>query len=174
MKFSTVAAISIITASTAVSGNEVTNLRKLKTTTTESGNKFRKLGGFVDHSVCELVCDDDNSTDEIQKKHCEEEKLFGCICQGKACQACPKYEICAKCDGGAGIAFNFAIGEAGISAGLVLASDDYTFDWSSVDSGNSFCATAFLVVAGESGVKYETKCASDDGSFELEVKFVYP
>ena len=99
MKVSTIAATSIITASTAVSGNAATNLRKLKTATSESGNKFRKLGGFVDHSVCELVCDDDNSTDEIQKKHCEEEKLFGCICQGKACQACPKYEICAKCDG---------------------------------------------------------------------------
>ena len=158
MKVSTIAATSIIAASTAVSGNEVvTNLRKLETTTSESGNKFRKL----DDCFHVLVCDSDS-------RDCYEDNLFGCT--GKDC---PKYEVCVKCDGGAGIAFNFEIREAGISAGLVLASDDGTFDWS-VDSGNSFCATAFLVVAGESGVKYETKCASDDGSFELEVKFVYP
>ena len=43
MKVSTIAATSIITASTAVSGNAATNLRKLKTATSESGNKFRKL-----------------------------------------------------------------------------------------------------------------------------------
>ena len=159
MKVSTIAATSIIAASTAVSGNEVvTNLRKLETTTSESGNKFRKLDGSII-----LECDDDGDEDSILKKDCYEEKPFGC--KGKDC---PKYEICVKCDGGAGVAFNFAIGVAGISYGLVLASDDGDLD-GNID--NSFCASAFFVGAGDTGIKYETKCASDQGSFELEVKF---